>query len=165
MTQSILSFDIDLNRVHAWSSVSGQVCYNAPSTALPTWELNKHDVTLIEVASNVFYDPTPSVVHRTAAWALFNTYIATVLWTWHRSVAADKKLLVAPSSAWTLGYPEKLRHATAQVTGDNHDIREVRCMQFFYRQNPDKWVPFDSYFNGFSFKKPASKSTPPKGKR
>jgi hypothetical protein len=149
---TLLSFDIDLNRIHAWSSETGRVCYNATGDAVPFQQMALHDVTLIEVASNVFYDPTPSVVHRTAAWAIFNTYFATVLWTWHRSIAKDKILLVSPSSDWTLKFKEPVRHAMADVTGDNHDIREARCMQFFYGRNPSKWVPFETYFNGFNFK-------------
>jgi hypothetical protein len=162
---SILSFDIDLNRIHAWSSESGRVCYNASGSEVPFQQMALHDITLIEVASNVFYDRTPSIVHRRAAWAIFNTYFATVLWTWHRSVAPEKKILVAPSSAWTLGYSEEFRHSIAEVTGDNHDIREVRCMQFFYRRNPDKWVPFETYFNSFSFKASPAKPKASKAPR
>ncbi len=165
---SILSFDIDLNRIHAWSSESGRVCYNAPIDKLPTDQLNLHDITLIEVGSNVFYDKRPQVVHRNAAWLIFNSYCATVLWTWHRSVAPQKRLLVSPSSSWTLAFPEAERHVMADVTGDNHDIREARCMQFFFRMNPEKWVPFEQYFNSFTFKdtpteKAAKKAA--KGKR
>lgn len=156
---AILSFDIDLNRVHAWSSESGRVCYNAPINELPVGELAKHDITLIEVGSNIFYDKRPQVVHRNSAWLIFNSYVATVLWTWHRSTAPGKTLLVSPSSDWTLGHPEEFRHEIAQVAGDNHDIREARCMQFFYRRNPAKWVSFEAYYNGFSFKdSPATKA-------
>lgn len=157
---TILSFDIDLNRVHAWSSETGRVCYNATGAEVPFQQLSLHDITLIEVASNIFYDKRPQVVHRSAAWAIFNTYFATVLWTWHRSIAADKKLFVAPSSLWSLGYPEHARHAIAEVTGDNHDIREARAMQFFYGRNPSKWVPFDVYFNSFSFKVKPKRTAP-----
>jgi len=149
---SILSFDIDLNRVHAWSSLTGRVCYNETIDKMPVQQMALHDITLIEVGSNVFYDKKPHVVHRTAAWLIFNTYATTVLWTWHRSIAAGKKLLVSPSSSWTLGHEELIRHAMADVTGDNHDIREARCMQFFFRHNPEKWMPFETYFNSFNFK-------------
>ena len=149
---SILSFDIDLNRVHAWSSLSGRVCYNETVDKLPVQQLPLHDITLIEVGSNIFYNKKPEVVHRTAAWLIFNTYVATLLWNWHRGIASSKTLLVSPSSSWTLGHEEPIRHAIADVTGDNHDIREARCMQFFYLRNPEKWVSFDAYFNGFTFK-------------
>src|SRR5271170_162077 len=159
---TILSFDIDLNRIHAWSSETGRVCNNATGNQVPFQQMALHDITLIEVGSNVFYDKRPQVVHRNAAWLIFNTYFATILWTWHCSIAKEKTLLVSPSSLWTLGFKEPIRHSMADVTGDNHDIREARCMQFFYGRNPNKWVPFESYFNGFSFK---AEPEQPKAKR
>jgi hypothetical protein len=158
---SLLSFDIDLNRIHAWSSERGRIAYNAPTlTTDVICALADHAVVLIEVASHIFYDKRPSVVHRTCAWMLYNTYVATQIY--HQRLGLSKpEPLVAPSSAWSHGYPELIRHSMADVTGDNHDIREARCMQFFYWRNPGKWVPFTDYFTGFSFKddKPKTKTT------
>lgn len=153
----ILSFDIDLNRIHAWSNEFGRIAYKAPSlTDEILGAIGHHDVVLIEVASNIFYDKRPSVVHRTCAWMLFNTYTATEIM--HARVLYGKtQPLVAPSSMWSMGYPEDVRHAMADVTGDNHDIREARCMQFFYLKCPTKWVPFQTYFTSFSFKEAEAK--------
>lgn len=160
----ILSFDIDLNRFHAWSNVEGRVCYN--ETLLPVAAIQSHDLILIEVASPLMYDKKPAVVHRKVAWAIFNTYMAVQIFS---CTKPPQQVLVSPSHEWTNGYEEAVRQSMADVTGeDNHDIREVRTMQFFYGLTPQKWVPFATYFNSFTFSDTSLQAkfkAKPKGKR
>lgn len=158
----IIAFDIDLNRIHAWSTKFGKVCYNAK--AVPTHMLlPHHDLILIEVASNVFYDRRQEVVFNTAKWAIYNAMTAGRIYEYIQQHNPRTPVLVAPSSLWTLGYEEAVRHAMACVTGeDNHDLRETRAMIFFYKHSPSKWVPFESYFQNLST---AGKAGKPKTKK
>lgn len=163
---SIISFDIDLGRIHAYSNTKGIICSNA--IEIPHYELDKaeHEIVLIEVASANFYQGSPGQVFHRAKWAIFNSMMAGRIYqfiSW--KVNSKPQVLVAPSSKWTLGYEESVRDSIAGVTGDNHDIRQCRTMQFFYGTNPEKWAPFEAYFFGLSTKKGSDHATKPSASR
>ena len=148
----ILSFDIDLNGIAAWSNVVGTVASGA-SDVLPCTAILEHDLVLIEVASPMFYAGVKDKgrLTNTFKWAIYNSMVAGKIYMFvnHNGYALPT-ILVAPSNLWTLGYNEEMRHAIASVSGDNHDIRECRCMQFFYQSNSEKWTTFEKYFAGLS---------------
>jgi hypothetical protein len=139
-----LAFDVDLGRIHGWSSVFGRVCYQ--SDAFPWTEIAEHDRILIEVASPRINGKTPAERFQRMRWALWNTMKTTEFAHTLRRYR-DIELLVAPSDQWTLGYPEAIRHEMAQVTAPNHDLRECQAMIFFHAKNPSKWVGFHHYFD------------------
>ncbi len=146
----VIACDIDLQRIHAWSSVSGRVCYKSPNLdVLQTYlaGLEEKPILLAEVASQVDYTDdsgNAGQAYNKRRWMLFNIAMAARLdsW-WQRITGAD--LLVSPSSKWTMGYAEAYRHAAAKVTATNHDLREAEAMIFFYRGKPKNWVPFMTY--------------------
>lgn len=143
----ILSFDVDLNRIHAWSSTDGRVCYNA--TDIPWEAVQAHDLILMEVSSPLFYSDDGAECYNRAKWALYNAMTAGRLFQF---IQGSKPFLVASSSDWTLGHSEDMRASVAGVVGDNHDLRECRCMQFYHRTNPGKWKPFLEFYASLSTK-------------
>jgi hypothetical protein len=81
------------------------------------------------------------------AWAIYNSMMTGVICTLGRDFLPTTKVLVAPSSKWTSGYPEDIRHKIAKVTASNHDLRECECMIALYKMNPEKWVSFPQYYS------------------
>ncbi len=144
---SILSFDIDLNRVHAYSNDYGVICENSPD--IPYGSLQCHQTVLIEVASANFYGSKPGEIYNRVKWVIFNSMMAGRIYQHCMQMTDCPIVLVAPSSSWTCGYPEALRHSLAGVTG-SHDIKECKAMQFFYGTNPGKWQAFEAYFASLS---------------
>jgi hypothetical protein len=156
---SIIAFDVDLLRIHAWSTETRRVCYEAPD--FPFDELVKHDRILMEVASPNFYDKRPSVVYNTMKWACFNMTMLGRLARWLEERGQLDKLLVAPSSAWSCGHEEAVRQEMAGCTGqDNHDLRETRAMIWFYKRAPGKWVPYHDYLRSLSTAAPKKPKKP-----
>lgn len=145
---SILAFDIDLNRIHAVSNVLGVICEN--SKVIPFEAIKSHDIILIEVASANFYSDNLGQIYNRAKWVIFNSMIAGRIYEY--STSEFQKVLVAPSSAWTCGYPELIRHSLAGISEGSHDIRECKAMLFFHATNPAKWIPFTDYFESLSTK-------------
>jgi hypothetical protein len=140
-----LAIDIDLGRIHAWSTVEGRVCYQAPG--LPERAILSHELVLVEVASPTFYAEKRGELHQRARWAIFASYVLGFLYACYRTSKGDpNRLLLSPSTSWTLSYEEKLREEIAGCAGqDNHDIRACRCMVHFHRTNPDKWTTVEEY--------------------
>jgi hypothetical protein len=142
--------DIDLHRIHAWSNVDGRVC--SSSGDVPWSALLTHDKILIEVASPTFYNRNTAIIANKTKWVIFNSIMIGRISMYLMAKQISDRLLVSPSSLWTLGYPEEVRHAAAGVSGDNHDIRECRCMQFFYGTNPEKWMTLEAFVQSLSSK-------------
>lgn len=143
---SVLSLDIDLGRIHGWSSERGQVMYK--DTDVNWNEVDQHQVIIAEIASPVFYAKqyNKAEITNRMKWALFNGCTVGRVYQYLCGKQQGTKLLVAPSSAWTLGYPEDQRNRIAGCHGENnHDIRECRCMQFFFKTNPGQWKSLPDY--------------------
>jgi len=149
--KTIISLDIDLHRIHAWSNVTGVVCAN--NSDIPWKAMKEHNLILVEVASPTFYTHRTDIIANRTKWAIFNAMMVGIIHEHLSWCIMPPKLLVSPSSLWTLGYPEEMRHAAAGVSGDNHDIRECRCMQFFYGTNPEKWMTFEAFVQSLSSKR------------
>lgn len=160
-TASKIAFDVDYKRIHAWSTKIGRVCYNAPDWAEFADTIFMHDIILMEVFSPNFYQEMSgskskerAIITNKMKMALFNARICGELFSWLRFKHGELttgKFLVAPSSAWTLGFPEDVRHDMAGVTGqDNHDLRECRAMLFFHSRNPGQWQPVQQYYSTYS---------------
>lgn len=149
---SIISFDIDLGRIHAFSNIDGIVCYNAAE--IPYEAINRHNIVLIEVASAILYgNIRGGEANNRVKWVAYNSAIAGRIFEYCQWKHDSAVVLVSPSSKWTLGHDESMRQALAGVSGDNHDIREARTMQFYYATNPGKWEPFNAYFSNLSTRK------------
>jgi len=158
---SVIAFDVDYKRIHAWSTKIGRVCYNAPDWRPYADTIASHDAILMEVFSPTFYQESTgsrskdkAIITNKMKMALFNARICGELYSYfiqrYGHAFADR-MLVAPSSGWTLGYPEDLRHEMAGVTGqDNHDLRECRAMLFFHSRNPKKWQRVADYYETYS---------------
>jgi hypothetical protein len=138
---SIIAFDIDLRRLHAYSTKYERVAYNYPEwdESLKAKAL-EHDVILAECWSPQMYfdigkkSAKAELTNRLRA-AIFNSMIIGQM---IRDLG--DKLLIAPSSAWTCKYPEKIRHEMSGITGKmNHDLRECFSMIDFYRRVPQNW--------------------------
>lgn len=151
----VLSFDLDLNRIHAWSSKSGRVCFDA--VEIPYQAILDHDRILIEVYSAVIYGKSPGELQNRFKGAIFNSMVAGRIYQFCLAHGRSDRVLVSPSSRWTLGHVEPVRHQIAGVSGDNHDIRECRAMQFYHKTNPDKWEPFEAYYASISSAQKARK--------
>ena len=157
-TPAVISIDVDLHRVHAWSSRDGRVCFNAPD--FPFEALGSHDVILLEIASPLFYHDNPKTIYQTAKWTIYNSFMfGRLVWVLQEHLIINR-LLVSPSNHWTLGHQEDIRNEMAGCTGeDNHDIRACRAMQWFYKNAPGRWVPYEEFIQNLN-----DKGKPPKKK-
>jgi hypothetical protein len=63
------------------------------------------------------------------------------------------QILVSPSSKWTNGLSEEVRHELAGVKKlartkrDNHDLNECQAMIWSYGVEPSRWIPFHQYMD------------------
>ena len=131
--KTILAIDVDIGRIHAYSNTKGRICYNAPD--FPWEEMEKHDLVLIECASPLVYSKGKGELYHRLRWIIYNSMAVGRV----KEKLPNHNILVSPSSAWTLGYSEEARNQMAGADGDNHDIRQCRCMIKFYSLAPDKW--------------------------
>ena len=99
----------------------------------------KPDLVLVEVAAPIAY--RGAARGSQLKWFIYNSYAAGILLTQYKG-----KTLVSPSSRWTMGYPEKIRHTLAGVTAPNHDLKECQAMIWFYLQHPERWREHEEYF-------------------
>lgn len=164
MTQSIMAIDVDLCRVHAYSTVSGRVCYNSPEW--PWDAMTAHDVVLVEVASPVdtsraTKDDEGNAVQGADAqaynrrkWMIGNSFMLGRLafWMEYRQ-ATCPTILVSSADQWTLKHKPEMREMISGCAGqDNHDIRACRSMLYYHHTNPEKWKPLSEFLT--SLKKP-----------
>ena len=151
MNSSTIALDVDLNRVHAFSSTEGRVCYNAPDW--PWDALWRHDKILVEVASPVDTSKSDAEAYNRRKWAIGNSFLVGQLLHAAALKGQTEKILVSPSNEWTMKHPEKQRDIVAGCDGqDNHDIRACRAMLVYHGYNPQKWVPIISYYQNLSTK-------------
>ena len=143
MAQSRISLDVDLGRIHAYSTVAGRVCYNADD--FPWAALLAHDLILVEVASAIDTSANSAQQFNRRKWMVGNLLQAGRLWLWCEQ---NKKTILASSAdKWTLGHNEKMRNVVAHTADqDNHDIRSCREMLFYHNTNPEKWIPFPTFY-------------------
>lgn len=141
-----LAVDIDLRRIHAWSSDSGRVMYKEPD-----WFAAAHaikdmwpDVVLFEIASPTMYDRNPGRIRNRLRWALWNiSAVSSMVHELESGFGLD--CLVSPSSLWTKGHAEELRHQLTKTTAKNHDLRECEAMLYYHSIHPEAWVPLPDY--------------------
>ena len=140
MAQEVISIDCDLRRLHAWSSTDGPIASNA---SLPELQaiLQSRDagLFLFECASPHLYGQ--QVFKKKLSWMIYNSFCMATL------TEQIPGLLVAPSSKWTHGYAEEVRHLIAYVKtsegytkAQNHDLKECQAMQYYHSQYPGDWV-------------------------
>ena len=142
---STIAVDCDFQRIHAYCSERGRICYKSLDVGPILSALRAGDTLIYEIASPRFFSSqrqiTPAVVSNTMKWVIFNIHIAQIVY------AAVPDVLVSPSNVWTNGYEEKAREALCEVTGDNHDIRACRCMLWFYKHKPGQWIPYPEFIS------------------
>jgi hypothetical protein len=161
---SVIAVDIDLGRWTAVHSVDGVLAHGRdPSTGFAVAQFTRPDVVLIEVAGPVMHHEES---HSHRRWMIYNAgWAAMLALTWKDLVP---KILVAPSTAWTQGFGELERDAIAGIRpvkyktvtrkkggksvvtrepiwAEPHDVRECRCMMYFYSVAPKHWKPLDQY--------------------
>ena len=146
------AFDVDMNRIHGYSDTFGRICYNAPEWP---WEaILEHKTILVEVAGPINTAGSSAEVMNRTKWMISNSFTVGRLWYFANLVNMLDRILVSPSTSWTLKHGEKMRETVAGCSGeDNHDIRACRCMLFYHNTNPEKWVPLRSYYQNLSTKR------------
>jgi hypothetical protein len=138
------AMDIDFQKIYCVDSEGTILAKAEPGIDVATAAVTAAnlDLLLIEVASPVFYQKgaDPGVVHNVLKWALWNIYAASYIndYDWC-------EVLVAPSHVWTKGHALKLRHEIAGCKQKQKDLRECEAMMFYYRANPESWVPLHQY--------------------
>lgn len=151
----ILAIDIDLRRVHVvlvHGSERSVICVDAPvEKAMPLVRgitlFYPQMPVLIEVADPTVYSGMNQ--RGRLAWMVYNSWATAKITD---ALPLGTNVLVAPSSAWTCGYSEEVRHKMAGVVplaktkAQNHDLNECQAMAWFYRERPNKWTPPDIYF-------------------
>lgn len=138
--QHLIAVDCDLQRMHAWSTRSGRVAYKIGVVELGQLITDQAPcVVLYEISSPVMYGEVAS--HSKLRWALWNMAMAVKL----EQLIAPVPMVVAPSHVWTRGHRESVRHKLANCQAKNHDLRECECMLWFYRHEPQRWIPLASY--------------------
>ena len=154
MHSSIMAVDVDLGRVHAYSRLTGRICFNSPEW--PWDAMTQHEVVLVEVASPVDTSRAQDGNGREAQeynrrkWMIGNAFMVGRLQFWMESRGATcPKIFVSPANLWTLSHKEEMREVIAGCAGqDNHDIRACRCMLHYFGTNPEKWKPLDQFLQG-----------------
>jgi hypothetical protein len=138
-----LAIDCDLHKLYAVTSDGEIVCKADPGLQnIMAWA-KEVDLILFEIASAVDYtkDQGPAVAHNKRRWTIFNAAMAMALQCW----LPDKRLLVAPSSAWTCGFELKTRHAMAKCKQKQKDLREAEAMIWFHAARPEKWCSLTDF--------------------
>jgi hypothetical protein len=146
--REIISLDIDLRKVYAWSNMRGILLNGVPKFNL---DLTRYPnpLLLLEIASPVAYREGRGPMYQTARWMIWNAAVCAEMDTLRRGILAD--LLVSPSSAWTLGYDHEARWKMAGIPRKgkkwayNKDIRECIAMQWFHDKHPRAWTSLGAY--------------------
>lgn len=146
-SERVLACDCDLHCLHAWDSARGKVCTAAPDIDAVALHIRGEpvDTVLFEIASPVSGSRSSvsgnAVNYQLMRWVIWNSSQAERL-TW---LLPNQKILVAPSNKWTKGHPAEARHKLCQAKGSNHDLRECEAMIWYYRHEPETWVPLRQY--------------------
>lgn len=152
----LLTCDIDLRRCHLYDATDEELlCLDATPVELVQAIMQRargSDITLaVEVAGVIMHGPQQSHMQRRMAWSLYN--IAVVARLAQFAEAMDSvTMLVATSTKWTKGFTEVRRHKMSGAEDEqgftkaqNHDIKEMKAMAWFFRRDPSAWVPFGRY--------------------
>lgn len=157
MKPDIVAIDVDLGRYTAVSSTRGVLAHSEDPLRLSGPEISPSETLfLIEIAGPIMHrGGDQRILHHTHRWMIYNAAVVGILaHTFERQL---DRVLVATSTAWTMGYPEAQRHQIAGICpkkyskrgvalyDEPHDIREARCMIYFYRRNPEVWKPLDQW--------------------
>lgn len=149
--EHIIAIDCDLWRIHAWSNQYGRICYKEP-----TLEATIEFITSIYPRPTVLFECASPISYRanhqgSMAWYIFNSY--TLREITYYGLNCGFQLLVAPSSVWCKQFKEKERHAMFGITGDNHDIRECRCMIQMFLTERSLFVPVPEFLQNLRMSK------------
>lgn len=155
MSRTIIGVDIDLHRIHAVASTGEVIQVNDPSftpllDAMMNSQLTRSANTpkplvLIESASPHQYGGR--LFKKKLSWMIYNSAVMASIAS-ALQLMEDIEVRVSPSSTWTKGFPELVRHKmsgadqlfTDRNKEDAHNLRECLAMIWFYRKNPDNWV-------------------------
>lgn len=106
------------------------------------------DVLLLECASPHLYAPMGKVFKKQQSWVIYNSAMVSRL----AYRFAGIKVLVSPSSTWTNGLPEKVRHTLVGAVEPvfprakgRHDLKDCQAMIWTYRQEPDRWCSLEDF--------------------
>jgi hypothetical protein len=152
MTERVVAVDIDLRQFAAWDSESGMLGAELSYTdfARTVWRnLLMANTVLLECASPMLYR---GKIHRsTMSWMIYNSAAVTNL-VFQLGQAGVPNVRVAPSSTWTKGLSEPIRHKLAGVIEPifprkkgRHDLKECQAMIWTYRNEPELWLPLEQY--------------------
>lgn len=153
MTERVIAVDIDLRCFSAWDSMTGQLFCERTSVydTFNSIVALAPDVVLIECASHVTYSGPKKQAGR-QAWVIYNSMAVSILVYLLNKRLPGAKILVSPSSTWTKGLREPVRHKLAGVVEPKfprakgrHDLKECQAMIWTYRQEPDLWQPLETY--------------------
>ena len=101
---------------------------------------------LFEIAGAVDYTDNKGAAHNKRRWTIYNVAMAQHIHeTFQRGPRFRHHFLVAPSSAWTKGYPEKQRHKLFNCDGATHDLRECQAMIGAFKRDPSAWRQLPTY--------------------
>lgn len=138
---NLVGVDIDLRKIYAWHSSHGALVNGTDDVGELFRALAaKPAKILVEIAGPVDYSDNKAIAHNKRRWTIYNVARAAMLHTMLPDI-----VLVAPSSAWTHGYPKDVRHKLAKADAKNHDLRECQSMVWSYRMDPTRWRPLPEF--------------------
>lgn len=140
----ILAIDCDLRQSYCVTDTGDTGRGADPYAALWNAGYALHGTVLFEIASPVSFNrggQSSAIMHNLAKWAIWNVAWAAKL---HES-QKDTTVLVCPSNVWTKGYDLKTRHLIAKCVQPKKDLREAEAMIYFYKQDPEPWLPLHEY--------------------
>lgn len=147
--ERVVAVDIDLRQFAAWDSVGGSHVAESTFDKFQQWMRSgpTPDVLLLECASPHTYQVRQQ--KKRQAWVIYNSMAVSTL---NYVYGSKMTVLVAPSSVWTKGLPEQVRHKLAGVIEPNfsrakgrHDLKECQAMIWTYRNEPELWKPLAQY--------------------
>ncbi len=149
----LIGVDVDLREM-TWVADNGtqfrdtvpQLGITKLCALLASLPLDVVATVLYEIAGAVDYSDNKGTAHNKRRWTIFNVAMAQHLHdTFHRGPYFRHHLVVAPSSVWTKGYPEKQRHKLFACDAATHDLRECQAMIGAYKRDPAGWKPLPDY--------------------
>jgi len=142
----IYAIDCDLRKIYCRSEAGVTITSSNNSLREVIDALRSSDLVLYEIASAVDYTDSKAVAHQKRRWTIWNVATAATLYAVIRTIP-NARMLVAPSSAWTNGHPLDVRTKVVKSPAKNKDLRECDAMMFYYRNNPLKWVPYQTFMD------------------
>ena len=137
---NVVAVDIDLRSCHYWGDGDERGTGVLPGTVYREICQLEPALVLLECASPHLY---AGVVHeKTLSWMIYNSAVVQYL-----ACELPMDVLVSPSSRWTKQYGDKERWKLAGIPERyaNKHIRDCRAMVWFYRHDPEAWMPWWDY--------------------